>query len=84
MANIPPPDSGQAVKTTTSTTPGVLGFPSNKQVFLWGISALTLIAIAEPYPNFAIGMTWILIIGVLLMNANDYITLLNAAFGGKK
>lgn len=64
--------------TKSTATTGVLGLPSNKQFFLWGISGLTLIALADPYPNLAIAFAWLLIIGVLLINSDAYIGLLNA------
>lgn len=56
--------------------PDIFGFPSNKEFALWSISGLALIALADPYPQVAIFIMWLLILGVLLMNASDYIGLI--------
>lgn len=60
----------------------ILGLPSNKEFFLWAISAIALIALADPAPNMAVFLAWILIVSVVLMNSTVYIGLLNSAFGG--
>ena len=83
MANIPNPGGGLPAPTsTTNQNSNTLGLPSNKQFYLWAISALLLIALADPYPNIAIGFTLLLILGVLLVHSDNYISLAHAAFGG--
>lgn len=75
--------SGHGTSGTSGTSaPGVLGLPSNKEFFLWGISALTLIALADPYPNVAIFFAWLLIVGVLVIHGSDYAALIKSAIGG--
>jgi hypothetical protein len=51
---------------------------SNTTVFLYGISALSLVALADPFPKVAIMFTVILIAGVLLTHASDYASMLSA------
>lgn len=48
---------------------------SLKYVVYWGVAALALIALAKPYPDLATGFTVLLIVGVVLTHANDYIGL---------
>lgn len=47
-----------------------------KQVFYFGIAALALVALAEPFPGLSVLLAWILIAGVLLNNWKDYVTYL--------
>lgn len=48
-----------------------------KQIFYWLIAAIALITLADPFPQLAILLAWILVVGILLMNWKDYSSLLN-------
>lgn len=43
-----------------------------KQVFYWGISALTMIALAGPMPDVATGLVLLLIVSVALIHWQDF------------
>lgn len=48
-----------------------------KEVFLYGVGALALIALAGPFPDAATMLALILIAGVVLANAQDYANLIS-------
>lgn len=50
----------------------------NTQFVLWGVSGLVLIALAGTYPNLAIFFMALLIIGVLVMNSSEYLSLVRS------
>jgi hypothetical protein len=54
---------------------GSIGGVSIKYVFYWGVGALSLIALAGPYPDVATVLTLILITGVVLSHAQEYAAL---------
>jgi hypothetical protein len=43
-----------------------------KTVMLWGVSAISLVALASPMPDVATGLVLLLIVGVLLTHWKDY------------
>jgi len=56
---------------------------SNKTVFLYAISAISVLMLASVYPGLAKWLVGILILGVLLRNADVFAGLLKAAQGRK-
>ena len=49
-----------------------------KNFFYWCVAALALIALASPYPDMATLLVIILICGVVLTHASDYVSILQA------
>lgn len=45
---------------------------SIKAFFYWGVGALALIALADPYPTLATGLAILLIVGVVLTHYQQY------------
>lgn len=55
--------------------------PTIKQVFYWSLAALAIVALASPYPDMATLFVVILIVGVLLTHASDYLAFFNMSSG---
>lgn len=47
-----------------------------KHFFYWSVAGLSLVALAGPYPDLATMLILIIIVGVVLHHANDYINML--------
>lgn len=50
----------------------------NKTVFLYAVSALSIIALASAYPTLAKSIVGIMILGLLAMHGPEYAALLTA------
>jgi hypothetical protein len=56
----------------------------NKTVFLYAISAISLLALANFYPKIASFLVAILILGVLAQHGDEYAKLLDSMQGNNK
>lgn len=56
---------------------------SNKTFFLYAVSALAVLALADLYPKLAMFFVGLLILGVLAEHGSEYAAMLNAAQGKK-
>jgi hypothetical protein len=64
-----------AIASTPSGISSSVGGISIKYIFYWGVAALALIALAGPAPDIATMFVLILITGVVLTHAKDYVGL---------
>ena len=67
---------GPAAAAGPSGISSTVGGISIKYIFYWGVGALALIALADPYPDMATILVLILITGVVLTHAGQYVGLL--------
>jgi len=55
----------------------------NKTFFLYAVSALAILALADFYPKLSMFFVGLLILGVITVHGSDYADLLNKAQGQK-